>query len=123
MLSGADLRTHSENEGRNLLARHLGQRALIVSDDADNRDCGGLPLSLEVMGAHLNGSHNQPEKWWDALVKLRGARSLRRKGDRLFARLRISYESLDASEQQIFLDAACFFLGQAVETAKRVWLG
>ena len=39
------------------------------------------------------------------------------------SRLKSSYDGLDKEEQEIFLDIACFFIGENRDTAIRVWSG
>lgn len=73
------------------------------------------------MGAHLRRYGEQPDKWRSALDKLRCAQPLGPGKDRLFARLGVSYEMLTPSQQRLFLDAACFFLGLRADTAKHAW--
>ena len=75
------------------------------------------------MGAHLSCFGNRPAMWKEALVRLRGARSLGPGQENLFSRLRISYDLLEESEQQLFLDAAFFFLGREADTVRCVWTG
>lgn len=41
----------------------------------------------------------------------------------IHSRLRISYDSLDEEEKQIFLHVACFFIGEDRDTAIRIWEG
>ena len=66
---------------------------------------GGLPLALEVLGSYLYGRN--VDLWHSAIKKIRSA-PLREIQDKL----KISYESLDAKEKNIFLDIACFFKGR-----------
>eukprot|EP01018_Ginkgo_biloba_P005499 Gb_37795 [translate_table: standard] len=68
-------------------------------------DCKGVPLSLEVIGAHLFDKKEDRECWVEALRRIE---SLQDEG--LYKTLKISYDGLNYEEQQIFLDIACFFL-------------
>eukprot|EP00253_Pinus_taeda_P030631 PITA_30631 len=79
--------------------------------------CNGLPLSLKVLGALLHGKDDL--KLWNA--QLRKTSKVLPKDIR--STLRISYDALDEEEQQIFLDIACFFIGEDRDTAIRVWDG
>lgn len=73
--------------------------------------CGGLPLSLKVLGALLYEEDNM--SYWEERLKI-----LPRE---IVDRLTISYDSLSLRERQIFLDIACFFIGEDINTAKRLW--
>eukprot|EP01018_Ginkgo_biloba_P023140 Gb_29198 [translate_table: standard] len=67
--------------------------------------CKGLPLSLEIIGAHL---FDKNRECWDE--ELRRIEILQ--DEDLYKSLKISYDGLNYEEQQIFLDIACFFLRQ-----------
>ncbi|KAG0560197.1 hypothetical protein KC19_10G161400 [Ceratodon purpureus] len=77
--------------------------------------CGGLPLSLEVIGQHLRNQNVLPkdermEMWKEALERLKAADALeghKNADERLWAKLRISYDDLGDLEKQLFLDFAC----------------
>ncbi|KAK9843786.1 hypothetical protein WJX81_006274 [Elliptochloris bilobata] len=83
--------------------------------------CGGLPLTLKVMGAHLYLFGNQPEIWREALVKLHTTQALGPGKELLLSSLRISYDALTVTQKHMSLDAACFLMEQRINTAKRVW--
>lgn len=80
-------------------------------------DCHGLPLSLRVIGASLRGIKDLNH--WEA--QLRKIRKML-PGD-IQRRLRLSYDSLDEEEKNIFLDIACFFIGEDKDTAINTWDG
>ena len=87
--------------------------------------CGGLPLSLEVVGAHLYRKARL-EQWEEALAILQQAGNFSSRTKKLFARLRLSVDDLPQEEQTIFLDLACVllgFVGPATfkSTAKYIW--
>ncbi|XP_029129112.1 TMV resistance protein N [Cajanus cajan] len=64
----------------------------------------GLPLALETIGSNCFGK--TLDEWKSALEAYEGIT------DRNVQEiLRISYDSLDANEKEIFLDIACFFKG------------
>ncbi|CAL5192712.1 unnamed protein product [Lathyrus oleraceus] len=65
---------------------------------------GGLPLALEVLGSYLYGRN--VDVWHSAIKKIRSVPH-----PRIQDKLKISYESLDRMEKDIFLDIACFFKG------------
>lgn len=71
--------------------------------------CGGLPLSLQVLGRDQN-------YWSLELKKFRKTlpRDIRQ-------RLGISIDALDDEEQQIFMDLACFFVDKSKSIAMQVW--
>ncbi|KAH9289079.1 hypothetical protein KI387_033196 [Taxus chinensis] len=79
--------------------------------------CQGLPLSLEVLGGQLYGN-SQMDYWAAQLEKI--SRVL--PGD-IKERLKISYDALDEEDQEMFLDTACFFIGEEISTAMTVWDG
>jgi hypothetical protein len=79
--------------------------------------CQGLPLSLKVFGALLHGS-NDLSYWSEQCDELE--KMLPRD---IQDRLRISYNALDPQEKQIFLDIACFFIGENRDTAISIWNG
>ncbi|GLJ33119.1 hypothetical protein SUGI_0666520 [Cryptomeria japonica] len=63
--------------------------------------CGGLPLSLKILGAHVYG---RDEHYWELeLEKVR--KSLPKD---IMERLIISFNGLNSQETQIFIDIACF---------------
>ncbi|CAM6041043.1 unnamed protein product, partial [Sphagnum compactum] len=86
--------------------------------------CGGLPLSLKVLGSFLCNI-KELEMWEGALNKLKSGKSLTGGNDNedLWNVLRISYEDLDKQNQNMFLDIACFFGGLKISTICRAWSG
>eukprot|EP01018_Ginkgo_biloba_P036042 Gb_12483 [translate_table: standard] len=66
--------------------------------------CGGLPLSLEVLGAFLYDKRDE-KLWHQAVKQLQNLMY-----DDIRGRLEISYQALNPHEKEIFLDIACFFL-------------
>jgi len=73
----------------------------------------GLPLAVKVLGSSLFGKN--VDEWRSALEKYE-----KNPHKDILSILRISYDSLDHSQQHIFLDVACFFKGQRVEYVKRI---
>ncbi|KAL7163551.1 hypothetical protein ACSBR2_039622 [Camellia fascicularis] len=67
--------------------------------------CGGLLLALEVLGSSLSGE--TIDVWESALAKLRTHFP-----EKIHNVLKISYDSLDDHEKNLFLDIACFFVGK-----------
>jgi hypothetical protein len=86
--------------------------------------CGGLPLSLKVLGSFLRNT-KELEIWEDALSKLESGQSLTGGNDNeeLWSKLKISYEYLDKQHQNMFLDIACFLGGLKINTIYRAWSG
>eukprot|EP01018_Ginkgo_biloba_P007831 Gb_27126 [translate_table: standard] len=66
--------------------------------------CGGLPLSLEVLGAFLYDKRDA-KLWHQVAKQLQNLMY-----DDIRGRLEISYQALNPHEKEIFLDIACFFL-------------
>ncbi|KAH9288565.1 hypothetical protein KI387_032682 [Taxus chinensis] len=79
--------------------------------------CGGLPLSLKVLGGHVSGSNNM-NYWQLVLEKVR-----KRLPDGIKQTLKISFDALDNEEKQIFLDIACFFIGKSKSMATKILKG
>jgi hypothetical protein len=77
--------------------------------------CNGLPLSLKVLGALLRGKDDL--RYWKAQLQ-KTSKILPRD---IQSTLQISYDALDEVEKQIFLDIACFFIGEDRNTAIRIW--
>ncbi|KAF8033895.1 hypothetical protein BT93_C0234 [Corymbia citriodora subsp. variegata] len=76
---------------------------------------GGLPLALMVMGSLLKGKEDQIV-WNKMLKKLRKAPNTT-----IQQKLRMSYDTLEHEEQQMFLDIACFFVGTDKRIASYYW--
>jgi len=86
--------------------------------------CGGLPLSLKVLGSFLCNT-KELETWQGALRKLKSGQNLMRGNDdeELWNVLKISYDHLDKQHQNMFLDIVCFLGGLKISTICRVWNG
>ncbi|KAI5079740.1 hypothetical protein GOP47_0005752 [Adiantum capillus-veneris] len=83
--------------------------------------CNGVPLALETLGAHLYGKDMD---FWVATVKvLKGHQHTLTPAQReVTAILRISFDGLGSEEERLmFLDIACFMLGEREDRAKRLW--
>jgi hypothetical protein len=90
----------SSNEGQ-LSPQFLDIRDKIV------KACNGLPLSLKVMGAFLQGKE-RIRSWERAFQRMKRGRCL--DGDEgLWSTLRVSFDALKDEEKKLFLDVACFF--------------
>ncbi|XP_039169484.1 TMV resistance protein N-like [Eucalyptus grandis] len=74
----------------------------------------GLPLALDVVGSTLRGKSQKT--WENTLYKLNTMMS-----EDVKKKLMISYEALDAKQQQIYLDIACFFIDKNKTIAIKYW--
>ncbi|XP_057835008.2 disease resistance protein Roq1-like [Cryptomeria japonica] len=79
--------------------------------------CNGLPLSLKVLGGQLHGREAK-DYWRSQLNKI--SRILL---SDIIKRLKVSFDALDREEQEMFLDVACFLIGQAKSVAIALWDG
>jgi hypothetical protein len=63
--------------------------------------------------------------WEGALSKLKSGQSFTKGNvnEKLWSKLRISYDHLDKEHQNMFLDIACFLGGLKISTICRVWSG
>ncbi|CAM6126068.1 unnamed protein product [Calypogeia fissa] len=81
--------------------------------------CEGLPLTLEVVGKYL---YKKGELVWkQALQALDKAEAVARFDEKLWAKLKLSYDGLDTVEQEMFLDAATVFYGFDLYSALAAW--
>ncbi|KAL2623604.1 hypothetical protein R1flu_003809 [Riccia fluitans] len=72
--------------------------------------CGGLPLTLEVLGKYLR-SEPKEEVWAEIPVALRKCEDIADLEQRVWAKLKLSYDKLPGDEvKKMFLDIACFFI-------------
>ncbi|KAJ9542563.1 hypothetical protein OSB04_029069 [Centaurea solstitialis] len=74
---------------------------------------GYLPLALKVLGSFFRG--RQASVWESALNRLSRAPNTE-----IFETMKLSFDGLDVSEKNIFLDIACFFKGKDKEHVTRV---
>jgi hypothetical protein len=117
-----------EEQARELFMFHAFKDANHVTNDFKNismeiiKACGGLPLSLEILGCYLHGIRDL-EIWKDTLRELKAERNITGGFDNelLWKALRISYDHLNEEHQDMFLDIACFFIGFKKQTFCRVY--
>ncbi|KAK9811557.1 hypothetical protein WJX72_005824 [[Myrmecia] bisecta] len=84
--------------------------------------CGCLPMTLKVLGCYVKGMTSTV--WPETVKQLKAAQDLPGSDDdKVFRRLRISYDGLGWQQQQMFLDVACLLLGRSAAAAKRAWAG
>ncbi|KAH8949678.1 hypothetical protein BDL97_10G044300 [Sphagnum fallax] len=123
-----DMEVLNEEQARELFMFHAFKVANHVTNDFKNismeiiKACGGLPLSLEILGRYLCNIDDL-EIWKDALRVLKAGRNITGGYDNelLWKTLKISYEHLDEEHQDMFLDIACFFTGFKKNTFCRVY--
>nr|CCW28741.1 NB-ARC LRR protein [Arachis duranensis] len=77
---------------------------------------GGLPLALKVLGSYLNG--RPIVVWHSAMEKIKKSSH-----SEIIDVLKISYDGLDSTEKNIFLDIACFFKGRGKDYVTRILKG
>ncbi|GLJ15339.1 hypothetical protein SUGI_0251550 [Cryptomeria japonica] len=130
----------SIEQGKAILTRHLRSvRVLFVFDDVDHKDQldallpakdklreGNLiivttrefeVLRSWVFGGQLYGE-SRKEYWESLLHKISRILS-----DDIKNILKVSYDALDFEEKEVFLDTACFFIGEENNLAIEIWNG
>ncbi|KAH8967378.1 hypothetical protein BDL97_03G075400 [Sphagnum fallax] len=123
-----DMALLEEEKARELFMLHAFKDANCVTNDLKIismdiiKACGGLPLSLEVLGCYLCDIEDL-EIWKGALHELKGGRNITGSFDNemLWKTLRISYDHLIKTHQDMFLDIACFFVNFKKSTFCRVY--
>ncbi|CAM6040584.1 unnamed protein product [Sphagnum compactum] len=120
-----------EKQARELFMFHaLGNGNHVPTNDFKDictkiiKACGGLPLSLTVLGSFLYNI-KELEIWEGALNTLKSGQSFTGGNDNeeLWSVLKISYDHLDKQHQNMFLDIACFLGGLKISTICRAWSG
>ncbi|CAM6100455.1 unnamed protein product [Calypogeia fissa] len=81
--------------------------------------CGGLPLTLEVLGKHLYKKSGAI--WKEAIIILDNAETVLGFDEKLWSKLRISYDGLDVEGRDMFLDCATMFSYTRLDEAKMAW--
>ncbi|XP_056165269.1 disease resistance protein RUN1-like [Syzygium oleosum] len=76
---------------------------------------GGLPLALKIIGSYLYRKTNL-KVWQDMLKQLKNQPHRDVQGI-----LKISFDALERGHQEIFLDIACFFIGEECKFAMYMW--
>jgi energy-coupling factor transporter ATP-binding protein EcfA2 len=123
-----DMAFLEEKQATELFMFHAFKHANSVTNDFENismeiiKACGGLPLSLEILGCYLCDIRDL-KIWKDALRELKAGRPIIGGFDNelLWKTLRISYDHLSEEHQDMFLDIACFFVGFKKSTFYRVY--
>jgi hypothetical protein len=117
-----------QEQAKELFMFHAFKHAKGVTNDFENismdiiKACGGLPLSLEILGCYLCDSHDLAT-WKDALDELKSGQNITWGYDNemLWKTLRISYDHLTKKHKDMFLDIACFFTSFKKKTFCRVY--
>ncbi len=126
-----DMKPLEEKQARELFMFHaLGNGNHVPTEDFIDicmkiiEACGGLPLSLKVLGSFLCNT-KQLEIWEGALNTLKSGQSFTGGNDNeeLWSKLRISYDHLDKQHKNMFLDIACFLGGLKISTIYQTWSG
>jgi hypothetical protein len=80
--------------------------------------CCGLPLALEVIGCFLFDKREECdiESTWPRTIK-----TLLNENKDIFEKLMISYNSLSLEARMMFLDIACFMIGQHEHIAMQIF--
>eukprot|EP00253_Pinus_taeda_P020269 PITA_20269 len=116
-----NLRGIATQHSRELFCSHAFNQPFPVPgfEDLTNKFlqiCNGLPLSLKVIGARL--CRKKISYWEDELSILQKIVP-----SEIQQRFRRSYDLLNTEEKKIFLDIACFFKGENMDKAIRIWNG
>jgi len=123
-----DMQLLEEEYARELFMFHAFKHLNHVTNDFKNismkiiKACGGLPLSLEILGCYLCDIHDL-EIWKDALRELKVGQNITGGSDNeMFWKIfKISYDHLFEEVQDMFLDIACFFIDFKKQTFFRVY--
>jgi len=124
-----DMKFLEKEQARELFMFHaFGNENHVVTKDFEDtsmeiiKACGGLPLSLEVLGCFLRNNHDL-QIWKGALSRLKKGQSITGGLDNevLWKQLRISYDHLDKEHRNMFLDIACFLDNLKISTVCRMW--
>ena len=105
-------------EALQLFSQHAFKQNVPKEDYVDLSNCmvqyaQGLPLALKVLGSSLQGM--TIDEWKSALDKFK-KNPMKEINDVL----RISFDGLDNSQKEVFLDIACFFKGECEDFVLRI---
>ncbi len=124
-----DMKFLEKEQARELFMFHaFGNANHVATKDFEDtsmeiiKACGGLPLSLEVLGSFLCNNHDL-QIWKGALNRLKKGQSINGGLDNevLWKQLRISYDHLDKEHRSMFLDIACFLESFKISTVCHMW--
>ncbi|CAI0413025.1 unnamed protein product [Linum tenue] len=103
------------SEGIGIIRDRISRfKSLIVLDDDIVYVAAGLPLTLKVVGSLL--FQEEEAIWKDKLRQLKEIPE-----EKVVERLKINYDTLNEEAKQIFLDIACFFIGEDKELPSYMW--
>ncbi|XP_034674134.1 disease resistance protein RPV1-like [Vitis riparia] len=105
-------------EALQLFSQHAFKQNVPKADYVNLSNClvryaQGLPLALKVLGSSLRGM--TIDEWKSALDKFK-KNPMKEINDVL----RISFDGLDSSQKEVFLDIACFFKGECEDVVLRI---
>ncbi|CAM6095773.1 unnamed protein product [Calypogeia fissa] len=87
--------------------------------------CSNYPLFLKILGACVSKRQFQDKQIWEDLVtRLEEAEEVNGgRDEKLWAKLRLCFDDLPASEKAIFLDISTIFYGYPLSLLKCIWKG
>ncbi|XVF70298.1 hypothetical protein PTKIN_Ptkin11bG0150200 [Pterospermum kingtungense] len=103
--------TLDENEALRLFnLKAFNSDKVLENDFSELSKCvveyaNGLPLALEILGSFLCG--RDATQWRSAIARLK-----KESNKEIHDRLLISFDGLEETEKNIFLDIVCFFIGE-----------
>ncbi|KAF8019147.1 hypothetical protein BT93_H3893 [Corymbia citriodora subsp. variegata] len=77
---------------------------------------GGLPLAVEAIGELLYHFRNDKQRWQKMMMELSS-----KPHDDVLGKLQITYDALTSTQQDIFLDIACFFINEDKTKPVLMW--
>ncbi len=119
---------HEMAQLNTIASRHLFNLHAFHKDDASDGfqelaekvadACCGLPLALEVIGCFLFDKREEQhlKTTWPQTIK-----TLLNEDKDIFKKLMISYDGLSSEARMMFLDIACFMIGQREHIAMQIF--
>ncbi|CAM6128931.1 unnamed protein product [Calypogeia fissa] len=111
--SSKDLFLTCAPDGRNLPFQNYVEEIV--------KKCDRLPLTLQVVGKHLHLKRRKETDWKLIVRALDEAKNIGGLNEKLWAKLKISYDGLDEGEKSMFLDATTVFYKSDLSTSKAAW--
>ncbi|KAH9293231.1 hypothetical protein KI387_041564, partial [Taxus chinensis] len=103
---------------KDIVQNNFGSLIIVTTHDKRvliRTECGGFPLSLQVLGGHVFGSNSR--RYW----KLELDTVRKTPPHDIKQRFKISIDALDSEKKQIFMDIACFLVNKSSHMAIRIW--